>query len=104
MSGWDDNWEKSEPRPVFPKVGDKDTFKRANAPEDDKGYAGKMVVRTMQRRISVFKSQLAPVGKYFKDHPHANVCNVNWIGEEHTSPDNKKSTWVVAVIQQQLDK
>lgn len=88
----------------FPKAGDRDTFKRANFPEPEVGYPGKFRVQTAQRLISVFKSQLDPIGKFFAVNPSVNVVTVDWISEEYTKADMSVSKRVVAVIQDKIKK
>lgn len=97
------SWENfGKEKVFFPKAGDRDTFKRTNSPEPEAGYPGKFQVRTAQRLISVFKSQLDPIGKYFAANPTESVVTVDWISEDYTRADMSVSKRTVPVIQDKL--
>lgn len=99
MSQWNDF---SEEAAKFPRVGDHDVFMLKNAPMPDKGYPGKYLVKTASRTISVYLSQITPIGAYFKANPKVTTCNVDWIGEPYKRADGKEGTKVTPVINTKL--
>jgi hypothetical protein len=76
-SGWEPYDKTYMPYPAY---DEEDIFFRKNAPtKDPNSKMNKLLVKTGDRTVSVFESQIRPIAKYFGEHPDEPAVRVVWV-------------------------